>query len=97
MGRQRLRKASQGDREFAYQVKRATFKEYVEVVWGWDEDLGRLYSAHRDQCPQGRAKGTHPSMASRAKAGSLAYHVFYQQARDYEQRGRAILCCLPRA
>ena len=36
-----LRKATTGDSEFAYQTKRAAFKEYVEQVWGWDEDEQR--------------------------------------------------------
>ena len=33
-----LRKASQDDKQFAYEVKRAAMREYVERVWGWDED-----------------------------------------------------------
>jgi GNAT superfamily N-acetyltransferase len=33
-----IRKASQSDSEFAYCVKREAFREYVEKVWGWDED-----------------------------------------------------------
>jgi hypothetical protein len=33
-----LRKASPNDSEFAYGVKRAAFKEYVEKVGGWDGD-----------------------------------------------------------
>jgi N-acetylglutamate synthase-like GNAT family acetyltransferase len=33
-----LRKARPEDSKFAYRVKRAAFKEYVEKVWGWDED-----------------------------------------------------------
>ncbi len=36
-----LRKADQGDENFAYLVKRDAFKEYVEQVWGWDEDVQR--------------------------------------------------------
>ena len=36
-----LRKASQGDSEFAYRVKRAAFKQYAEKVWGWDEHQQR--------------------------------------------------------
>ena len=31
----KLRKASQDDKEFAYQVKKAAFREYVERAWGW--------------------------------------------------------------
>jgi GNAT superfamily N-acetyltransferase len=42
-----LRKASPNDREFAYAVKRAAFKEYVEKVWGWDEDEQRQLHAQR--------------------------------------------------
>lgn len=37
----KLRKAGQGDKDFAYQVKRAAFREYVEQVWGWEEDEQR--------------------------------------------------------
>jgi N-acetylglutamate synthase-like GNAT family acetyltransferase len=33
-----LRKASPNDSEFAYWVRRAAFKEYLEKVEGWDED-----------------------------------------------------------
>ena len=33
-----LRNASQYDKQFAYEVKRAAIREYVELVWGWDED-----------------------------------------------------------
>ena len=33
-----LRKAKPEDSEFAYCVKRAALEEYVEKVWGWDED-----------------------------------------------------------
>ena len=36
-----LREARQGDKEFAYQVKRAAFREYVEQVWGWEEEEQR--------------------------------------------------------
>ena len=39
--RLKLRKASQDDMEFAFQVKRASFREYAELVWGWDEDMQR--------------------------------------------------------
>jgi GNAT superfamily N-acetyltransferase len=42
-----LRKASPKDREFAYSVKRAAFKEYVEKVWGWDEDEQRRLHEQR--------------------------------------------------
>ncbi len=34
----RLRKATADDSEFAYRTKKAAFKEYVEKVWGWDEE-----------------------------------------------------------
>lgn len=37
----KLRKASREDKDFAYRVKRAAFREYVEQVWGWDEDEQR--------------------------------------------------------
>jgi len=33
-----LRKARPEDSEFAYCVKRVAFEEYVEKVWGWDEN-----------------------------------------------------------
>ena len=36
-----LRKADPSDSEFAYRVKQAAFKEYVEKVSRWDEDKQR--------------------------------------------------------
>ena len=42
-----LRKARPNDSEFAYCVKRAAFKEYVEKVWGWDEDEQRRLHEQR--------------------------------------------------
>lgn len=36
-----IRIAGEDDKEFAYQAKRAAFREYVELVWGWDEDRQR--------------------------------------------------------
>ncbi len=42
-----LRKASPGDREFAYRVRRAAFREYVEKVSGWDEDAQRRLHEQR--------------------------------------------------
>lgn len=42
-----LRKATDDDSEFAYQVKRAAFREYAEQVWGWDEDQQRRFHAER--------------------------------------------------
>jgi GNAT superfamily N-acetyltransferase len=32
-----FRPAIDSDSEFVYQVKKATFQEYVEQVWGWEE------------------------------------------------------------
>ncbi|MGB2697207.1 MAG: GNAT family N-acetyltransferase [Candidatus Zixiibacteriota bacterium] len=42
-----LRKARPEDSEFAYCVKRAAFREYVEKVWGWDEDEQRQLHEQR--------------------------------------------------
>ena len=42
-----LRKADQGDKNFAYEVKKAAFKEYVEQAWGWDEDVQRMLHDRR--------------------------------------------------
>ncbi len=36
-----IRMAGEDDKEFAYQAKRAAFREYVEQVWGWDEGKQR--------------------------------------------------------
>ena len=42
-----LRKAAPNDSEFAYCAKRAAFREYVEKVWGWDEEeQRRLHEQH---------------------------------------------------
>lgn len=40
-----LRQATESDSEFAYHVKRAAFREYVEQTWGWDEGWQRRYHA----------------------------------------------------
>jgi ribosomal protein S18 acetylase RimI-like enzyme len=32
-----LRPATPADRDFAFELNRATMKEYVEATWGWDE------------------------------------------------------------
>ena len=37
MNKLTLKKGRPEDSEFAYFVKRAAFREYVEQVWGWDE------------------------------------------------------------
>jgi GNAT superfamily N-acetyltransferase len=42
-----LRKAGPNDSEFVYCAKRAAFKEYVEKVWGWDEDEQRQLHEQR--------------------------------------------------
>ena len=42
-----LRKANPSDSEFAYCVKRAAFREYVEKVSGWDEDEQRKLHEQR--------------------------------------------------
>ena len=36
-----MRMAGEDDKEFAYQAKKAAFREYVEQVWGWNEDKQR--------------------------------------------------------
>ncbi|MHC4716420.1 MAG: GNAT family N-acetyltransferase, partial [Planctomycetota bacterium] len=36
-----LRKATESDREFAFQAKKAAVRGYVEQAWGWDEDEQR--------------------------------------------------------
>jgi RimJ/RimL family protein N-acetyltransferase len=42
-----LRQATQADSEFAYCTKRAAFRQYVDKVWGWDEDeQRRLHEQH---------------------------------------------------
>ena len=33
-----LRKARASDSEFIFTVKKAAYREYVEQVWGWDDD-----------------------------------------------------------
>jgi len=42
-----LRKATGNDSEFAYRVKKAAFRQYVEAVWGWNEDEQRQLHAGR--------------------------------------------------
>jgi len=45
----RFRPAAPEDSEFAYQVKKASFGEYVEKVWGWDESEQRDLHTRRFQ------------------------------------------------
>jgi len=40
-----LRQATESDSEFAYQVKKRAFKQYIEQTWGWDEAHQRQYHA----------------------------------------------------
>ena len=47
MNNLRLRKATAEDSEFAYQTKKAAFREYVEKVWGWDEGEQRQLHERR--------------------------------------------------
>ena len=42
-----LRKAGPDDSGFAYCAKRAAFREYVQKVWGWDEDEQRRLHEQR--------------------------------------------------
>ena len=42
-----LGQACPEDSEFAYCVKKAAFREYVEKVWGWDEDEQRRLHEQR--------------------------------------------------
>ena len=42
-----LRQAEPNDSEFAYRVKKAALKEYVEQVYGWDEDEQRRLHQRR--------------------------------------------------
>lgn len=44
-----LRPATQEDGPFLYQLVKATLREYVEPLWGWDEEWQRTYFwAHFD-------------------------------------------------
>ena len=36
-----IRKAQASDSEFVFTVKKAAFREYVEQVWGWDDNYQR--------------------------------------------------------
>ena len=42
-----MRAATAEDSEFAFLTKRAAFREYVEQVWGWNEDEQRQLHAER--------------------------------------------------
>ena len=35
----KLRKATISDSDFFYQVKKTVLKDYIEQIWGWDEDF----------------------------------------------------------
>ncbi|MDE0401023.1 MAG: GNAT family N-acetyltransferase [Candidatus Poribacteria bacterium] len=36
-----IRKARTSDSEFIFTVKKAAYREYIEQVWGWDDDYQR--------------------------------------------------------
>ena len=42
-----VRQSGPGDSEFAYRVKKAAFRRYVEAVWGWDEHTQRRLHEER--------------------------------------------------
>lgn len=42
-----LRHAAEEDRDFAFAVKKAAFREYVEKVWAWDETEQRTLHSFR--------------------------------------------------
>lgn len=37
--------ATEDDREFSYQVKKAAEGSYIAAIWGWDEDFQRAFHA----------------------------------------------------
>ena len=39
----RLRQATRADRQFAFRLHEETMREYVEPLWGWDEDEQARY------------------------------------------------------
>jgi ribosomal protein S18 acetylase RimI-like enzyme len=43
----KLRKVTPSDSEFAYRTKKAAFRQYVEQVWGWDEEEQRQLHVRR--------------------------------------------------
>lgn len=43
----KLRKATPSDSEFAYRTKKAVLRQYVEQVWGWDEEEQRQLHLRR--------------------------------------------------
>lgn len=47
MNRLTITQAADDDREFAYQAKKAAFGEYVQQVWGWNEDEQRALHERR--------------------------------------------------
>ena len=42
-----LRKATAEDSEFAYLTKKTAFRQYIEKVWGWDEEEQRQLHERR--------------------------------------------------
>ncbi|HKN52093.1 MAG TPA: GNAT family N-acetyltransferase [Amycolatopsis sp.] len=41
-----LRQSSARDREYCYQLHRGVLREYVEQIWGWDDDRQRALYEH---------------------------------------------------
>jgi hypothetical protein len=44
-----LRPARRADREFLYSLNEATMREYVELVWGWDNQAQATFFDNRFQ------------------------------------------------
>ncbi|MFX1286481.1 MAG: GNAT family N-acetyltransferase [Promethearchaeota archaeon] len=38
-----FRPATQDDSEFLFQLKKQTLKEYITIIWGWDEEVQRNF------------------------------------------------------
>lgn len=38
-----LRPATPADRDLCYELHRAAMRDYVEAIWGWDEEASRAY------------------------------------------------------
>ena len=47
MDKLKLRQATDLDYEFAYETKKTAFRQYIEQVWGWDEEKQRRLHERR--------------------------------------------------
>ena len=81
-----LRQSSARDREYCYQLHRGVLREYVEQIWGWDDDAGVLcVDESGDEVFLGLIE-LHPNYQGQG----IGAHIVGTLLAEAESRGRSI-------